>query len=550
MRNNNRSKNRIIVLSDIHMGTDFPTVWYNKNFHEPYLIRTLDYIIQNASTIKEVVLLGDIFDFWLYPPDMTPPTFDQIINTHPNILGPKGKLSDVLNELQGNVIFIPGNHDMNITQKDLDKINPNGPKIKLGPEIYQPDKRIIFTHGHKFTMFNAPYTENKDSIIKPLPIGYLGSRAYAFELNAILKGKTVADLPNQGYPDITTSSYIGLGWQSLQPGESVASVFLSSLNLSTGMSKYYPVKFPNGTSVTLDEAQYIYRDLWNSWSNKFGGGILGNLVATKSAYADKDGTYMAWFAQKLALEEGGYLVVMGHTHTPKLGLTDGMVDYVNNGFMCPSKPDMLPSAGASRKYITFTEINIDNFEAKLWSVEFENGVYNIKEFKAPKDSVVKKPGTDYSCYITIINTTGSTMKIKGNPVANNGYYVVSPPTEIPSPSTARFWIQDLEGPKGSDGEVTYDRQTKPITFTYKCPTLTSNSCSPPFFATKSDGDKSYVYNKIVEKGHPFFVRFAPYSDRIAYLEYEHSGLVVEDDYIRFLRNMFKLYECTKSNTCE
>ncbi|MGL6104586.1 metallophosphoesterase [Romboutsia sp.] len=56
-------KDKIYVLSDIHMGTNAPTVLYRRDFHEPYLIAAINYIINNASNVEMVVLLGDIFDF-------------------------------------------------------------------------------------------------------------------------------------------------------------------------------------------------------------------------------------------------------------------------------------------------------------------------------------------------------------------------------------------------------------------------------------------------------------------------------------------------------
>ncbi len=59
---------------------------------------------------------------------------------------------------------------------------------------------------------------------------------------------------------------------------------------------------------------------------------------------------------------------MGHSHIPKFGTNEARIGYVNNGFMCPAKPDMLPSAGTSRNYITFTEVNIDTTKCQLYSI--------------------------------------------------------------------------------------------------------------------------------------------------------------------------------------
>jgi hypothetical protein len=62
----------------------------------------------------------------------------------------------------------------------------------------------------------------------------------------------------------------------------------------------------------------------------------GNLVAFKAVVADAKGSYMGWFAQRLALGTGSDL----HTHSPISGLTESCIRHVNAGFNCPSIPDI------------------------------------------------------------------------------------------------------------------------------------------------------------------------------------------------------------------
>lgn len=115
-------KNKIIVLSDIHISTNEPTNWYQKNFHEPYLSAILDYVIRESDSIQELILLGDIFDSWTYPPHRQPPTFTDFLNANPNIFGVNGKLNQALTALQGKVTYVNGNHDMEIAEHDLHQI--------------------------------------------------------------------------------------------------------------------------------------------------------------------------------------------------------------------------------------------------------------------------------------------------------------------------------------------------------------------------------------------------------------------------------------------
>src|ERR1035438_4517620 len=91
---------RTVVLSDVHIGTNARTCWYQKGVHEPYLRSVLDYVIAHADAVDtpvgKLVLLGDFFEFWTYPPGQRPPSIDDIINANPKILGPEGKLRQVV----------------------------------------------------------------------------------------------------------------------------------------------------------------------------------------------------------------------------------------------------------------------------------------------------------------------------------------------------------------------------------------------------------------------------------------------------------------------
>jgi UDP-2,3-diacylglucosamine pyrophosphatase LpxH len=113
-------RKKTVILSDIHIGDNSTTCWYQQKYHEPYLIKALDYIEHNAASIEEVILLGDIFDFWTYPCGSTPPSFSDIVNANPNILGPRGRLKQVADKVP--VTYVNGNHDMNITKDDIARL--------------------------------------------------------------------------------------------------------------------------------------------------------------------------------------------------------------------------------------------------------------------------------------------------------------------------------------------------------------------------------------------------------------------------------------------
>lgn len=531
------SKNKIVVLSDIHIGTNAPTVWYQKDLHEPYLIKVLDYIIQQKDSIRELILLGDIVDFWTYPPDERPPSFEDIVKDNPKIFGEHGKLSEVLTALEGNVTYVRGNHDMNITQEDLKLIknpnytitlcdDPNDVYFPLGNE----DRRILCTHGHHYTMFNAPDTETK---FAPLPIGHFVTRAVSYHVQQIIERdesvKTVADLEGQGAPN--SPNAIDLA-QLVHPivqhhdldNLNIAEILLDYIakHTNTNMLKDKEFILPNGEKTTIEEAKRDYSQLLQQWIHKYDGGNKGKIIAGKAAIADNDGQYMGFFSQKLAFEYGADLVVMGHTHTPISGLETSLVQYLNSGFECPTRPDI----NQTHKRFTFIEINTDNCNGEVKQIFRNSDSYQIEPYNAQKDSVVYSFSRDYSCYIIVDNTNGTSELELVEHDAKHGYYVVAPPKRIPAGKQGRFWIQDYPAflnlqnvVEGTDGKVTYKyfNSGKQVTFSFGCPVgaWTTNFCSGADFHTSVDGVHWEAKNEIkgfdlrnpAQKLHPFFVRF-------------------------------------------
>ena len=104
-----------------------------------------DYIEQNAASINEVILLGDVFDFWTYPCGSKPPGFSDIVNANPNILGPNRRLKEIADVVP--VTYIKGNYDMNVSRGDIASIGNIRYNDNLRYVKKFPAGRILFTHG-------------------------------------------------------------------------------------------------------------------------------------------------------------------------------------------------------------------------------------------------------------------------------------------------------------------------------------------------------------------------------------------------------------------
>jgi len=490
------------VLSDVHIGDDKMTCWYQKSYHEPYLIAVLDHLLQNKAEVDEVILLGDLFDFWTYAPDDDLPSIDQILNANPNVFGPSGKLTQVVEALPGKVKYLRGNHDINITQADLNKL-PGKNKIQLIPDVYVKGD-VLYMHGHLYTIFNAP-----DVCGVGIPVGHFVTRSIMYKIKK--DRKPAFELPGQGSPS-------GLGAlisDKLLRATSLPEVMLDGVTNWAGMPTSTSIKLFNQQQKSINQAKSDYANLRPIWLAQYGGGEYAQLTVIKSILADAKDYYMGWFAQKAALEQGANLVVMGHTHIPKLGLVEAAANYINSGYMCPSKPDV-EQGKAKFTFAVIDHPSGQSSQPKLYQVVKQGNAFRLEETSAPPARIIDPPtaeisdliprGEDFSCYVWLVNQTGQELR-REQLHAAQGVYVVNPPEKIGVGQTARLWIQDYPGVHGSEGSVGYTtKDGKRIDLRFACPTgVFKNSCSGATFETKS-GNGNWK-NQLAEWGHPFFVRF-------------------------------------------
>jgi len=504
-----RKRTRTVVISDVHIGTNAPTCWYQKTHHECYLAALLEYVAEHAKAnenrIGALVILGDLFDFWTYPPDERPPTIDDIIAANELILGGDGMLSKTVQALDGNVVFLRGNHDIGITQADLDRLPLGDYQIPLVDDVIVDERHgILLTHGHLFTMFNAPDARYPGDV----PVGHFVTRAIAHMLqNTLAPGQTAADLADQGSPYGFDLASFAPGLLAQLAGPSLTNILLDYFAARCGLSEGAPIMMADGSNTTINEVKEKYDGLWEDWVNRHGGGEVGEIYAAKAVMADYVGDYMAWFAQKTAWEHSARGAVTGHTHYPRQGIENSTCFYVNCGLECPSDPDI----GDRKAAFTFGVIDTEGTPS-LWCVVKGNGSYCVGPFTgAPIDHLVYAPFSDYSCYVTIKNTTSDDLERVAE-TEDEGYYVARPPAAIPAGSTARFWLQDFPGPLGSGGGTAYERGANgsEVKFVYGCPMLLPNYASGGSSFVASSGvppSAAQTKNVVPSWGHPLFVDF-------------------------------------------
>ncbi|QXC61996.1 metallophosphoesterase [Aquihabitans sp. G128] len=504
------AKGHVVVLSDVHLGTDGPTVWYQRDVHEAYLVHLLDWVLAEAEQVRELVLLGDVVDLWTYPGHERPPTFADIVATHPAVLGPDGKLGEVLDALDGAVTYVPGNHDMGVTAEEVATIaSPGGHHVRLVTDApYLPlgeGSGLALTHGHDFTLFNAPHLRNPWA---PLPVGYFVTRAVSTGwARRLAPGQTVADLAGQGAPNGIDLGSLGAIASGLGAWSITASL-LDFVCAATGVTGADTYLLPDGRVVTLDEVRAAYANCWTEWVVDHGGGLVGTASAVRSALADLDGSYLGWFAQQLAFTEQVELVVMGHTHVPIAGIDTSPIRYLNTGFDCPSGPDRDSPSNPQRT--TFAVVDVEALDGEIWEVVHDDdGDLVCRAATAGRARIGQSTGMDFSTYVELDNTLGAEDLDLVASTAEYGFFAAPPPERVGAGEVGRFWIQDSFGPSGSTGTATYVGRDggDELVLRFGCPTLGANLASGAAGIATRTGAGPWIEGEVVRRGHPLFVRF-------------------------------------------
>jgi UDP-2,3-diacylglucosamine pyrophosphatase LpxH len=481
-------KRYAVVLSDIHIGDNAPTCWYQAGVHFPYLAGVLDWVVARRASVREVIFLGDTFDFWTYEPSRPPPLMREIIAANPTLLGSNGPLAALVRAFPGQVRLLPGNHDENLTRSDIGLLNaaltgsPNtGIELVTDPGRLvtgASGARTLFEHGHRWCMFNAP---DRKSRWNELPVGHFVSRGIAYRVATKYKGKTAAQLPvsGNGDMDLSGSDFWAIWREFRKRGDlNLVAELLKHVSRKTSLAPGQAISMPGGSRSSLANARDVFGGLFADWERR-----EGTWNAARAAAADATGDDLAWFALRQALLAHADLVVMGHTHAPVKGLTLAPlgVDYVNSGFECVSLPD-----AAKGVEFTFALVDLEAPSARLFAVKRTGSGIQIAASRAGKAPVVvprrkqlpwpfnKVRFSDFSCYVRIENRSRTTLSLVPNSVWDDDSIWVVGPKDIPAGARADIWLQDKLGAKGSDGRFTYTDGTNNLNFAFRCGTVVSN----------------------------------------------------------------------------
>jgi UDP-2,3-diacylglucosamine pyrophosphatase LpxH len=321
---------KTIVISDVHMSNGQPYSWFQQP-NSKNLTRMLKKIAQDSS-VGELVLLGDLFDLWLYPVNEVPWTVRQIIDANPSVT----EALRLCVEKIPNVYYMNGNHDMAVVPSDLDPFTSGGKNIQwIRAEDYtKQHKSRRLEHGHAADMFNAP--DDSGDTIGGYPLGYFITRLVATAANQSQVWKelrklcemwgaihlAVAPPPMAAVPKGIAPELLAV--PSLGP--LLVEAIITLLEKFADVHDETPIRFSeeklDKEKFTVGDIKGKYGSLYSRWHAKYQGTkLLEAMLATRS---------LDWYANDLVSANAALkVVVMGHTHA---STSDGRYD--NDGCWC------------------------------------------------------------------------------------------------------------------------------------------------------------------------------------------------------------------------
>lgn len=242
---------KVFFLSDIHMGALRPPVsprygydWLNPE-EKGQLISFLNHVNDHEEDASEIVLVGDILDNWICPHDEQPPSFEEIFNANAAIVT---AIKNLLTKGLG-VTFLEGNHDMHLTNQDLEKAFGSHDHLRYATKYH--DRGVYAEHGHSSDTFNKV---PEIGALYNLPLGYFISRVVATK-QAI-----------QNSERVPTFEIIKNSLAAFAGRENVAIRVFDTFIDDAGLDRDLKFIMPDGEVIRAEEVRNAYKDTSTSLS--------------------------------------------------------------------------------------------------------------------------------------------------------------------------------------------------------------------------------------------------------------------------------------------
>ena len=359
--NGGSARNMIVVMSDMHLGADIAYAECNKNL--PALEKLLKQI-KAAPNVKELVIAGDLLDEWFVPATVDTYQGEDQADFVKRIAATNQGVFDVLNSIiqEGNILltYVPGNHDLTITEEHVASIFPgiNQARDVLGLGTYSPADypKIAIEHGHRYNFFCAPDPISNQDIAPGtiLPPGYFFTRIAA--LYVVQRGPS----PGDTLPVVTPNSTggenqdllyrywdqwrwtVGLFPITNRFDEKIIKTNLNQFTDTYSVDDLVPYQLSTEGTIKV----HLYDGIQDSWDERQTRNHvpvhISTAVAIDSVASNTHTDYQAILQYFKNPQSDKRIVVFGHSHEPKIVVSENRTKqkciYANSGTWIDHNP--------------------------------------------------------------------------------------------------------------------------------------------------------------------------------------------------------------------
>ena len=418
-------RNKIVVISDLHLGNDLA---YSENVKHLNRLNQFLNEVRASSTIKELVIAGDMFDEWYIP---------SRINTYENksqtdfilkTVTANKAIFDVLNGIitdkKIKVTYIPGNHDMGFTPASIDLampgVNQARDKERNGLGTYHPDNypEIAIEHGHRYDFFSDLTLDGADPNVKGTTFapGYFFARiaANSFVNPIAIENRTrvpeVKLINKNDSEQVYKYAYYTLWKQVLDSviyvndnfDDKIITTNVDNFTKAYSINDILPYNDANGNIQMKMYNGLFTQDAWNTRMIANGVHVATNVKAAiigslKTQYID-DQSFVQYF--NLPNEPHRVrVVVFGHTHIPKI--MDGKNNfgtycvYANTGTWedkkTRNKNDIIEQDAINMNFVVITPQKTNHRILNVKLYQYRYGTHSLINSKDVDLSQINEP---------------------------------------------------------------------------------------------------------------------------------------------------------------
>lgn len=353
--NGSNQRNMIVVLSDLHLGPDLAYTECKNNLKA---LEKLLYKIKNSANVKELVIAGDMLDEWFVPANIDTYNGQSQANYVQRIAITNKGVIDAFNAIiqEGKILvtYVPGNHDLTITEENISLILPGINQARdtsLGLGTYVPNDLPILAieHGHRYNFFCAPDPISNQTIAPGsiIPPGYFFTRIAALHVaqECTIAGDTIPEpsLNTSGGESQTLLYAYWKLWQWAINALPIENKFdeeliVTNINGFSGnfsVNDLIPFQLTNGGEIDVN----LFKGVQDSWSQRQ---ALNNvpvniptLQAIKNSASSTESDNQVKTQYFLNPNSNKRIVIFGHSHDAKIiastNTTGQKTIYANSG---------------------------------------------------------------------------------------------------------------------------------------------------------------------------------------------------------------------------